>query len=67
MKKPLQSEQPTARRLTAADVDIINREVDEWHANIVRMKEAILAGDEAQVMRWARVVCGLPPQPDKTK
>lgn len=56
MKKPVQPE----RRLTAADVDVINRRVDERHEKLLRMKEALLAGDDAEALRRAREYCGLP-------
>jgi hypothetical protein len=54
-------EQETPRRLTDADVEFINRKVDEWHDKIRCMKEAILAGNDTEALRWAREVCGLPP------
>lgn len=58
MKKP---EPPPKPRLTAADVDIINRNVDAWREKFDHMKEALLTGDDAEALRWAREVCGLPP------
>ena len=53
-------EQPETRRITSADIEFINRKVDEWHAKILSMKEALLAGNDAEALRWAREVCGLP-------
>lgn len=58
MKKPVQPE----RRLTAADVDIINRNVDQRREKLLRLKEALLAGDDAEALRRAREYCGLPPE-----
>ena len=57
MKKP---ETPPKPRLTAADVDIINRRVDERRAKLLRVKEALLAGDDAEALRRVREYCGLP-------
>jgi cob(I)alamin adenosyltransferase len=61
MKKSQNLQQPETRRLTAADVEYLNRRVDAWHAKIEQMKEALLAGNDAEALRWAREVCGLPP------
>jgi len=58
VKKPVQPE----RRLTAADVDIINRNVDQRREKLLRLKEALLAGDDAEALRRAREYCGLPPE-----
>jgi hypothetical protein len=59
MKKP---ESPQKPRLTAADVDMINRRVDQRHEKLVRLKEALLAGDDAEALRRAREYCGLSPE-----
>jgi hypothetical protein len=61
MKKTERSQQLETRRLTNADVEFINRKVDEWHNKFLCMKQAILAGNDGEALRWAREVCGLPP------
>jgi 5-bromo-4-chloroindolyl phosphate hydrolysis protein len=58
VKKPVQPE----RRLTAADVDIINRNVDQRREKLLRLKEALMEGDDAEALRRAREYCGLTPE-----
>ena len=57
----MKPEQPQKPRLTISDIEFINQRVDARREKFIHMKEALLAGDDAEALRWAREVCGLPP------